>query len=216
MKTRSFLVCDDHALVRQALAMTLQRACPDCRISDCASFSEAWELAKAASHDLCICDLSMPGADAISGLARLKAIAPDLAIIAITGSSNEATLQGVIALGIQGLVSKAQSAETIEQAIVIVLEGGVFIPVDTLQFAITVKPGPQDWLCKKSSSLTQHQMRVLQLIAQGHSNKEIARQLDVLPSTIKFHVDGILERLAAKNRVEAIGKFLQTGGIFSI
>ena len=137
-------------------------------------------------------------------------------IIAMTGSCDRQTVRNVVALGIEGIVSKSEDAEIIEVAVSTVLKGGVFLHKETVAMSELIRSSQSSDISGKnnidrqmrSNLLTTRQMRVVQLVSIGNSNKEIARQLKVSPSTVKFHIDGILERLKAKNRVEAVLKFL--------
>lgn len=191
--TPRILIADDHALMREALAMTIHRCWPDATVVQAKDFPSVWAEA-AQPFDLCICDLTMPGATAIDGLRQLLAIQPTLRLIAITGSADEGTVRKVLALNVAGLIPKITEGSIVEAAIRLVLAGKKYLPDSKL-------------VSDSSKGLTSSQTLVLQLMCKGQTNKEIAKTLEIAPSTVKTHVDNILCRLGARNRTDACQKF---------
>ena len=207
-----FLICDDHALMRQALQMSIERRWPVSQITCVASFPEAWA---AISHgfDLCICDLKMPGSDPLVGLGKLVALLGPAKILVISGNCETDTIRNVLALGVHGIFDKAQDGDMLDDAVSAVLEGSLFIPTDVCdQVAPSKLPRHTASISngndKAQMQLTAQQTQVLSHMCKGQTNKQIALRMGVAPSTIKFHVDQILKRLSAKNRAEAVSIFL--------
>lgn len=184
-----FLIADDHSLIRQALELNLRRCWPDAEIVSVSDYPTAWD---AAAHpfDLCICDLSMPGATPMEGIGRLLAIQPTMRIVAITGSADDNALQQVSSLNIMRIVTKTTDPASVE---------------DAIRFALAGSKSRRDKAASSqgAGSLTAAQHSVLGLMCKGHTNKEIAQSLKIAPSTVKTHVDNILLRLGARNRTEA-------------
>ena len=199
---KSCLICDDHAILREAVALTVSTKWPNCAMSLAIDYPAAW-LAAEAHFDLCICDLSMPGSEPIQGVARLQRLQPDMPIIVLTGSYNDTQMLQLLSMGVSGFVSKASTGQVIEAAINLVLAGGRYIPPEIMA-SLNAGVGIEAPVAK--ASLTRQQRRVLECLGKGLSNKEIAAILGVAPSTIKFHVDSLLDRLEAKNRAEIVGK----------
>jgi two-component system, NarL family, nitrate/nitrite response regulator NarL len=191
--TLRFLIADDHALMRDALELTIRRNWPSAKIVLVKDFTAAWAVATEA-FDLCICDLSMPGASATDGIQRLLSIQPEMRLIAITGSSDANTLRKILAMNVAGIISKTADGEVVEDAIRLVLAGEKY-RLETLPEVALPSP------------LTATQTQVILLIRQGQSNKEIAKALSVAPSTVKTHIDNILKRLGARNRADACQRF---------
>jgi DNA-binding NarL/FixJ family response regulator len=191
--TPRILIADDHALIREALAMTIIRCWPTATVIQAKDFPSVWAEA-VHSFDLCICDLAMPGAIAVDGMRQLLAIQPTLRLIAITGSADEVTVQKILALNVAGLIPKITEGGIVEAAIRLVLAGGKYLPDGKL---VTDSP----------KGLTSSQKLVLQLMCKGLTNKEIAKTLEIAPSTVKTHVDNILNRLGARNRTDACQRF---------
>lgn len=207
------LICDDHAIMREALIGTVELGWPATRITHAADYHGAWEQI-AAKPDLCITDLAMPGAPPIAGIARMREISGDTAIIVVTGSEDDALLVELFALGIRGFIPKTSKSSVVIAAVQIVLAGERYVPPRILGKAgassgsqtgsVTNVPGP---------SLTDRQLAVLRLIGEGQSNKEIARTLAISPATVKAHAAAVIAILGAANRTDAAMKAREGGVI---
>lgn len=188
-----FLIADDHSLLRQALELNLRRCWPDAEIVNVSDYPTAWDAA-IQPFDLCICDLSMPGATPADGIGRLLSIQPAMRIVAITGSADDNALHQIRAMNITAILSKTAEPVHVEEAIRHALSGGKAQRASAAQAPV-------------KNSLTVTQQSVLGFMCKGHTNKEIAQALDIAPSTVKTHVDNILLRLGVRNRTEACQKF---------
>jgi DNA-binding NarL/FixJ family response regulator len=213
---KSCLICDDHVLVREALVGAVRQNWPDAVITEVGDFQSGW--AAAPGHDLCITDLIMPGAGPREGVAGLRLAAPDMPILVVTGAEDDAILLDMLELGVGGFASKTASAIVIEAALNLIVAGGRYLPPRIAEIAasrITVAaaapppPGPHQEPPAPAAPtagldrLTERQMDVIQLVAQGLTNKQIARALNLAPSTIKTHLAHLQAFLGAANRTEA-------------
>jgi DNA-binding NarL/FixJ family response regulator len=187
---RSCLICDDHAMLREALTGAVALNWPDAVVVQCADYPSAWQAA-ADSHDLILSDL----------------IAPDTPILIVTGDEDDATLLTLFALGVSGFAPKTSKSAVIEAAIRLILAGGRYIPPRLIEIAAGQGGGTPP----RTTRLTARQIDVLRLIATGHSNKEIARDLDLSPATIKAHTSAAIAVLGAVNRAEAVFKARELG-----
>jgi DNA-binding NarL/FixJ family response regulator len=204
---KTCLICDDHALVREALAGTVKMSWPEAVVDVSGDFPEAW--AKAASGpDLIICDLIMPGSGPLAGIDGVIRAAPKSPLLVVTGTEDDALLLDLLDRGVAGFAPKSASGSIIDAAIRLILAGGRYLPARLADIATariddgTVSPIRDD-VARISERLTDRQMAVLKLIAQGQSNKEIARTLDLAPSTVKTHLSQVLSCLGATNRTDA-------------
>jgi len=203
---KSCLICDDHAMMREALAGAVAMGWPEAQVSQAADFPQAWRAADAAP-DLIISDLAMPGAAPVEGVRRLRQAAPASPILVVTGNEEDAVLLALFDLGIAGFAPKTSKSAIIEAAIRLVLAGGRYLPPRIAELAAArsdagearaaFAPGPR---------LTARQTDVLKLIALGQSNKQIARDLDLSPATVKAHLAAATAALGAVNRTEAVVK----------
>lgn len=176
------LICDDHPLMRQALAGTLARRWPGLRLDEAGDWPTAWALAEVVP-DFCLVDLGMPGAAPEAGLAGLHARAPAATLVVLTGLEDAALVGRIRASGhAAAILSKNAEPEALLGAIVASLPG----------LAGTARPG-----------LAGRQREVLELIALGLTNKEIAQRLGIAPATVKIHVSRLIAALGASNRTEA-------------
>lgn len=203
----SFLICDDHALVREALAGTVQMGWPGATVDLAGDFPSGW--AKAAqSHDLIVCDLIMPGSAPLAGIDGMIRAAPDTPLLVVTGTEDDALLLDLLDRGVAGFAPKTASGSIIEAAMRLILAGGRYLPPRLAEIASArIDDGSvtavRDDAARLAERLTDRQMEVLRLIAKGQSNKEIARALDLAPSTVKTHVAQVLACLGATNRTDA-------------
>lgn len=203
---KSCLICDDHAMMRDALAGAVALGWPEAKVALAADFPSAWAAA-AERPDLIISDLVMPGAAPLAGIRRLKAVAPASPILVVTGYEEDALLIELFELGIAGFAPKTSKSAIIEAAIRLVLAGGRYVPPRIVELA-SRRPNADaaQALRVVTARLTDRQAAVLRLTAQGRSNKEMARDLDLSPGTIKAHVAAAIAALGAANRTEAVSK----------
>ena len=209
------LIADDHGLLREALSLTVTGCFPAAQITLCADFDAAF--AQAAGQDLIITDLSMPGADAMSGVARLRAAEPKAKIVILTGQEDDALLLAILRLGVEGFLTKATEPSVIGAALQLVWAGGTYSPPRLLQLqsagpvVMAVDPVAESGAVASGvegpfGRLSARHREVLALLIQGATNKQIARQLEISPATAKSHVAHILGSLGAVNRTEAAQK----------
>jgi DNA-binding NarL/FixJ family response regulator len=210
---RCCLICDDHAMMREALAGSVGMNWPDAEIVTAPDFPEAWKAAL-AHPDLILCDLGMPGAKPLDGIKGVQAAAPRSPLLVVTANEDDAILLTLFDLGIAGFVPKSSSGAIIEAAIRLVLAGGRYLPQRVIELA-SDRAGVQGATPPVSgaglSRLTERQIEVLRRIAQGLTNKEIAREFGLSPATVKAHVAAILAALDTTNRTEAAFRAREIG-----
>jgi DNA-binding NarL/FixJ family response regulator len=203
----AFLICDDHTLVREALAGTVRIGWPGARVDVAADFVEAWAKA-AGDYDLILCDLIMPGAGPLAGIDGIIRAAPVTPLLVVTGTEDDTLLLDLLDRGVAGFTAKTASGAIIEAAMRLILAGGRYLPprltdIVAARLESGAVPTVRDDVARIAERLTDRQMDVLRLIAKGQSNKEIARTLDLAPSTVKTHVSQVLHCLGASNRTDA-------------
>lgn len=198
--------------MRDAISGVIDFCWPEASIETACDFPEAWA-AIASQPDLCISDLGMPGASPREGIERLRRISESTAILVVTGNEDDQLLLELYALGIAGFVPKTSRTAVIEAAIRVVLAGETYMPSRVLQLALGAGLSVDKPLQTIAfpNRLTDRQIEVLQLIAKGESSKEIARRLDLSPSTIKAHTAAVMTALGASNRTDAVTKALRLG-----
>lgn len=205
---KACLVCDDHALMRTALAGAVALAWPEANVRTVKDFPEAWRAA-ADRPDLILCDLGMPGADPLHGVGRLVEVCGRCPILVVTGNEDDAILLPLFDLGVAGFVPKSAGAEVMEAAMRIVASGSRYLPPRLLDLVARDRIEARTNVDAGLARLTARQIEVLRLLADGEANKEIARALDLSPATVKTHVAAVLAALGATNRTEAANRARQ-------
>ncbi|MEE4302638.1 MAG: response regulator transcription factor [Wenzhouxiangella sp.] len=196
------VVVDDHPLFREALAGTLRRLHPHCRVSETASFEQLQELLEADSAiDLVLLDLHLPGRHGLSALAWLRGRYPEIPVLLISAHDDTRIIQRALADGAAGFLSKSADSETIDQAIGRVLDGDTWVPAG-------LEPRERDpgelELVQRIGALTPQQYRILMMLGEGLLNKQIAWELDITEATVKAHMTAIMRKLDVSNRTQAV------------
>ncbi len=191
------LVADDHPLFREALRHVIDAALGGADISEVRSFAEAMEmLAQHGPFDLVFVDLIMPGSgDGLADVARLRSLVPETPLLVVSSRDDRETVARVLALGAAACISKSATKPEMERAIRSVLAGNVYA---SLPVHAGTPPG------RPAETLSPRQSAVLELLAAGRSNRQIAADLHVEEITVKAHISAILRKLHVKSRLEAV------------
>lgn len=219
------LLADDHPIVREGLRAVLETQSDFQVVAEAASGDEALRLALVLQPDILLLDLEMPILDGVETIRRLRQQQPAARIIVFTAFDNDERIIHAVRAGANGYLLKGAPREEIFKAIRITMEGGSLLqPV--VASKLLRHMGHQPPVTASQSSLSQHlttqrmppyealterEVEVLNLLAQGMPNKEIAVQLVISERTAKFHVSSIMGKLGAANRTEAVSLAAQKG-----
>ena len=201
------LICDDHPMVLEAMSLTLAQRWPNLTIDRAGDFTEAKALAS-TGPDLILADLGMPGATPLEGIGALRRAAPAVPLIVFTGMADDDLLLKLVALPVNGFVAKTESPAVVLAAIELVLAGGRHLPARIAELALR-RSGYNP--IGNGTRITARQHQVLQLLAAGRSNKEIAIALALSPATVKTHVAQSMAAVGAANRAEAAARAINLG-----
>lgn len=198
------LVADDHPLFREAIVGVIAAGLEATEVLEAASLAETLRLAETnEALDLVLLDLGLPDADGLSGLARLREAAPELAVVIVSAEQHRATVLEALELGAVGYIPKSTPREALIDALRQVLDGQVYLPPAIMRRPAPSRPAPvteEDPL----TGLTDKQREVLTHMVRGESNKMIAFRLNIAETTVKTHVSAILRKLKVSSRVQAI------------
>lgn len=217
-----FLIADDHELFLQGLEFILSKEYPQTEIVAAKSYTEIFEiLEKQRDFDLVLTDLAMPGYDWLEAIAKIHQMCPDVPVIIISAVFEHEILQKTYNLGVSGYVSKAFPKNLIIGAINLVLAGGIYVPPEILQMSLkssseSIRQMAAD-LSENSAqktgsyNITPRQREVLNCLAEGMSNKQIAYKLGLSEGTVKIYITQLLRTLEVTNRTAAVRKAAKCG-----
>ena len=205
------LVADDHPVVRQGLVAMLSTQ-PDFEVvGEAGSGVETFQRIVSHKPDVVLLDLEMPELDGVEVLQRLQDLGQDVRVIVFTAFDTDERIVSAVQAGAQGYLLKGAPRDQIFEAIRVISEGGSLLqPVvaSKLLKHMSGKAGAHE---ASPEPLTEREMEVLRLLAQGKTNKEIAAELIITERTVKFHVSSIMGKLGAGNRTEAVTIAAQQG-----
>jgi DNA-binding NarL/FixJ family response regulator len=197
---------DDQELFRRGLTMLLSVE-PDIQIvGEAGDGATAAALAAASSPDIVLMDVRMPKLSGIEAITAVRDAAPDARIVMLTVSDEEADLYEAIKGGASGYLLKDASTDEVAQAVRVVADGQSLIsPSMAMKLLDEFKQMSRtDRSQPATPRLTERELEVLRLVAQGLNNREIAKQLFISENTVKNHVRNILEKLQLHSRMEAV------------
>lgn len=211
------LVADDQAIVRAGLA-TILNAQPDIEVvGQAADGREAVALARELHPDVCLFDIRMPDLDGIEATRLLAGpgVEDPTAVVVITTFDTDEYVHGALKAGARGFLLKGAAPEQLVQAIHAAAQGDALIdPTVTARllsrFARVASTAPP---AQPFEPLTGREEAVLLTVARGGTNPEIAEELDISLSTVKFHLASLMGKLDARNRVELAMWAYETGRV---
>lgn len=205
------LIIEDHALVREGLLHTLKKLGPNVICHGVQNAEEALALLEQERdkpYSLCLLDLMLPGLNGMGCLGVLHNRFPALPVVIVSALDDNSTIERSIRAGAAGFISKTSPTKVLLSALRTVLNGDIYVP-KSFQEEIIIQHGARS---KRRGSvsfadkykLTQAQMRVLEPLVQGKTNRQIGELLGLTEGTIKVHVSAILKSLNVDNRSQAL------------
>jgi DNA-binding NarL/FixJ family response regulator len=206
------LLADDHAVLRDGLK-ALVNAQPDMEVVGEANNGRiASEKALELRPDVTIMDVSMPELNGIQATEIVKRECPEMKVLALTAYKDKAYLDQLLKVGASGYMLKLSAAEELIQAIRLVAAGEVYLDKeisDTITHSYVRTRLPNG--TSRQKSLTDREEEVLRLIAEGHSNKEIAAQLGISVKTVESHKANLMEKLELASRTDIVRYAVRRG-----
>ena len=208
----SLMLVDDHPLFRQGLRRVLEAEKDMEVIIEVADGDEALHIAKQLSPDVVIMDINLPGMNGLQVTRELKTVMPEIAVIMLTAYHDDEQIFHAVRAGAAAYFPKDVTPRRLVEAIRQVVQGNYVIDDEVLG-----KPEVASWLLQQFDQvayvdgipndmftpLSPREMEILQHIARGRSNKEVAYELGISRQTVKNHMTSILRKLAVNDRTQA-------------
>ncbi len=206
MTSIRILLADDHPVVRDGLVAILNTQ-PDFNVvGEADSGSEAIRQTLERKPDVLLLDLEMPDQDGVQVIEHLQASGAQVKTLLFTAYDSDERILTALKLGANGYILKGAPREEVFNAIRVIASGGSLLePVTALKLIRKTSQMDQPESPRFiNEPLTEREYDVLVCMAQGMTNKEIARRLGIAERTVKFHISAILAKLGAGNRTEAV------------
>jgi two-component system, NarL family, response regulator YdfI len=204
------LIADDHAIVRDGLRLILETE-PDFEIAgEACNGEEACHLALQVQPQVILMDLRMPVMDGITALKQIRQQQPELAVVILTTYNEDDMMRQGLQAGARGYLLKDTDRSTLIKTIRAAAAGQALFQPEIIQRAFQSNPNQQPVL-SVYGSLTERELEILQLVAQGNRNKEIAFQLGITERTVKAHLASCYQKLSVDSRAAAISAASKQG-----
>ena len=202
------LLVDDDALVRSGLRMMLAGAASLEVVGEAADGKELIELIGKETPDIALVDIRMPEMDGLEAARAIRDQWPEIGVIMLTAYDDRQFVVEAVRSGARGYVLKARDAEHLIQTVRLVAGGNMVIDPQ-LVVALAEELSTAKERDRKAETLTAREVEVLQLLAFGHTNRDIAERLYISPDTVKTHLEHIFEKLGASDRTAAVAEALR-------
>ncbi len=209
---RRVVIVDDHRLFRVGLKQLLEGQGFEV-VGEAGDGAEAVRVVRRVRPELVLMDLLMPGVGGLEATRLIKAEFPEVGVVVLTASEEEADLFEAIKSGAQGYLLKSYAPETVIELLKAAAEGqAALTPALAAKIlAEFSRLGARREGAEPVEPLTAREREVLELVVAGASNKEIARRLFITENTVKYHLKNILQKLHAHNRAQVVAFALRHG-----
>jgi DNA-binding NarL/FixJ family response regulator len=197
------LVVDDHPIVRQGLVTVLSDEADLEVVGEAGSGHDALARVLRVRPDVVLLDLELGDVDGVDLIAQLSA---DAAVLVFTAYDTDERVLGAIRAGARGYLLKGASAEEIARAVRTLAGGGSYLEPRVASKVVAELHGG-----RRAAALSERELSVLRLVADGLPTKQIAQSLTISERTVKFHVNSIFHKLGAENRAQAVALAAQRG-----
>lgn len=200
------LVVDDHPLFRQGVIQSLNQAGDISVVGEAADGRAALQQALDLLPDVILLDVSMPGGSGLEAVSALHDAVPVSKIVMLTVSEDEDTLLATLKAGARGYLLKGVSSQELQQVVRAVYNGEVYVTPAMASNLLIEMARPRPVTQAQASGLdelTGREREILELVAQGQTNREIGQRLYLSEKTVKHYMTNILQKLQVRSRVEA-------------
>ena len=207
------LIADDHPLLREAMRSTFEAQGDFAIVGEAGDGEEAVRLCTELKPDVVIMDIIMPHLTGIEATRQIRKLCPSTAVLILTAYDDDRYVVGLLEAGAAGYLLKSSRGQVLVDAVRTVYAGESVLHPDIIAKVIkySVRTIGEGRHGQKEYQLSERELEVLKLAAQGKSNKEIAYQLSLSIRTVKAHLSSIFNKLSVASRTEAIVKGVREG-----
>jgi len=202
-------IVEDDKGIRQSLEWLLESSSEFSCVGACGSAEEAWQVLPKAKPEVVLMDINLPARSGIECTVRLKELLPSVQVIMITVYDDSEKVFNALRAGASGYILKRAAPEKILQAIREVHAGGVPMSGEIARKVLgAFREPPAPSAPSEEQNLSRREQEILELLAQGCSNKDIAVKLSISVETVTWHLRHIYSKLHVRSRTQAALKFL--------
>ncbi|MDK9498087.1 response regulator transcription factor [Streptomyces katrae] len=206
------LIVDDHPLFREGLRAALESTGGAVVVAEAETGGEVPDAVDRHRPDVVVMDLSLPDVSGIEATRRLAGTHPGLPVLMLTMSDDDGSLLAALQAGARGYVVKGAGSEEVLHALRTVAAGGAVIGSEiAARLSELLAGGRRRDAGQLFPSLTSREVEVLELIARGHDNRRIARELVLSEKTVRNHITHVFEKLQVTSRAEAVARARDAG-----
>lgn len=199
------LIVDDHEMFAESLARLIATR-DDAAVRHCAGVGETEAAAREHRPDVAIVDWNLPDGNGTSVIRRVRVAAPDCKVVVLTGTTTPGAVHTALDAGADGFLTKDRATDELFAAIDAVLRGEVSLSADALAEVLRARRDEPP-----ASVLSDREIQILELVAAGENNKDIAAQLFLSVNTVRNHIQRISQKLGAHSRLDAVVTAVQCG-----
>ncbi|GAB0157848.1 response regulator transcription factor [Chryseobacterium sp. Alg-005] len=198
----TFLLADDHGIVRQGMALTINEIIPNAKIYQTSSLQQIVEEVQSKNVEIAIIDAHFPGGNSLHILPQIKSARPDIKILIFSGLEEDLYALKYINAGANGYLSKLSEEEEVKNAIQSIVNKGEYFSAVVQGLLVQFANNPN--AINPLGLLTKRELQIAELYAEGYGNLEIANHLDIKQNTVSTIKKNIFEKLKIENLVELI------------
>lgn len=201
---RSFLVAEDHSVVRMGAVLIIKQLYPDAIVMETETFHETIEQLQAHSFDLVLLDIHMPGGDNLQMVEAVRLRQPKIPILIFSSYDEQMYAIRYLKAGANGYLHKNASTEVIKAAITRVLQGEKYMSPKVQDKLLEAHFNPKSE--RTDSLLSNREMEIMQLLIKGVTIAQIKKMLNIQSSTLSTHKARIFEKMEVTNTIELVAK----------
>ncbi len=208
------LLADDHAMVRRGIRQFLEEAGDIKVVAEAGDGAEAVRLVEASRPDVVVLDIRMPETTGVDATRQIKERFPKVRVLILTAYDDDPYVFALLQAGADGYILKTADSDELIRAVRTVYRGeSALSPKIATKVVRQAMSGRPEGAIKQVETLTDRELDVLRLAAQGLTNRQIGRELDISHRTVQGHLASIYGKLNANSRTEAVTEALRRGWI---